>query len=129
MIVIDASVAIEILIRTPISTKVAAGVIYEDVHAPHLIDLEVTSALQRMVKSRALDTATAETALLGLQEWPLVRHEHTALLNRIWELRESVSSYDACYVALAETLNAPLLTFDGRLSRSHGHQAHIEVLG
>ncbi len=128
MIIIDASAAVEILIRTPISIKIAKNIIDEDIHVPHLIDVEVTNALRRLTQVGGLELGVAEMALDGLCDWPLIRHEHTELLSRAWELRNSVSVYDACYVALAETLNAPLLTFDGKLSRSHGHHAKIELL-
>ncbi len=127
MIVIDASVALEILIRTPLGARISESIIREDVHVPHLIDIEVTNALRRLTISGGLNDNAADEALDGMRDWTLVRHEHTALLGRIWELKDSISAYDACYVALAETLNAPLLTLDAKLSRAHGHHAKIEM--
>ena len=128
MIVLDASVALEILIRTPVGTRHTSRVADEDVHAPHLIDVEFVNALRRLTRSGGLDKSIADEALNGMQDWTMQRHEHAALLDRIWEMRNSVSAYDACYVALAEALDAPLLTFDAKLSRAQGHHARIELL-
>jgi len=128
MIVIDASVAVEILIRTPASVKFAERVINDDVHVPHLIDVEVASAVRRLLQAGAVGVGVAQEAMAGLHDWPIIRHEHTALLPRIWELRDSVSAHDAGYVALAEALKVPLFTLDAKLSRAHGHSAKITLL-
>jgi predicted nucleic acid-binding protein len=128
MIVVDASVALEILIRTPAGVRHTERVANEDVHAPHMIDVEVVNALRRLTFTGGLNRNIAEEALQGMRDWRMERHAHTSLLARIWELRNSVSTYDASYVALAETLEAPLLTFDAKLSRAHGHRARIELL-
>jgi predicted nucleic acid-binding protein len=93
-----------------------------------LIDIEFVNALRRLALAGVLNRRIADEALKGMHDWRLERHEQTALLERIWELRNSISAYDASYVALAEMLNAPLLTFDAKLSRAHGHRAKIELL-
>jgi predicted nucleic acid-binding protein len=128
MIVVDASAALEMLIRTPLGVRHTERIGREDVHAPHLIDVECLSVLRRLTFSGGLSIGTAEAALQGLREWRLERHELTPLLPRIWELRNSLCAYDAGYVALAEALEAPLLTCDARLSRAQGHRAKIELL-
>ncbi|MDE2134547.1 MAG: type II toxin-antitoxin system VapC family toxin [Alphaproteobacteria bacterium] len=128
MIVVDASVALEILIRTPVGIRHTVRVANEDVHAPHLIDVEFVNALRRLTLTGGLNRDTANNALQGMRGWRLERHEHAPLLERIWEMRNSVSAYDASYVVLAEALEAPLLTFDAKLSRAHGHRARIELL-
>jgi predicted nucleic acid-binding protein len=128
MIVVDASAAFEILLRTPLGTRANLRVADEDVHVPHLIDVEIVSVIRRHLLAKELDAGTAEETLQHLLEWPLIRHPHDVLLPRIWNLRHSVSAYDGCYIALAEVLNAPLLTCDAKLGRSHGHDAKIEVL-
>ena len=128
MIVVDASVAFEVVLRTPRGLRAAERLADEDLHVPHLVDLEIASAARRLVFAKEIGTDTAEEALLALMEWPLIRHAHTPLLPRIWALRNGISAYDACYVALAETFGVPLLTCDAKLSRTHGHSAKIELL-
>lgn len=94
-------------------------------HAPHLLDVEVASAFRRLSQLGELAPAVAETLLEVLVALPLNRYPHTHLLDRIWRLRVTLSAQDAAYVALAEALGAPLVTTDRRLSRSHGHHAEI----
>ncbi len=128
MIVVDASLAIEIVLRTALGARHAAQIVNQDVHAPHLIDIECISAVRRLTLGGRLAQASAEAALMDLQAWPMRRHSHLATLQRIWELRDSLSAYDASYVALAENLGATLVTCDAKLSRSHGHIANIVLL-
>ncbi len=75
-----------------------------------------------------LDGALARTALETMRDWTIHRHAHMPLLGRIWELRDSLTAYDASYVALAEFLDAPLVTADAKIGRAHGHNARIVVL-
>ena len=96
--------------------------------APHLIDVEVAYALRRQAKLRQLTSERAVQALSDLAAFPLDRYPHTALLPRAWELRDNITTYDAVYVALAETLDAPLITYDQKLFRTSGHKARIEVI-
>lgn len=128
MIVVDSSLAIELFLPTPLGERIAERVFDEERHVPHLIDVEFASALRRLTRFGGLDGNAAQRALDNFGDWRLVRHEHGNLLPRIWQLRDSVSAYDAAYVALAEMLEAPLLTCDAKLSRAHGHRARIELL-
>ena len=128
MIVVDASVAFEIVLRTALGMQAGERLISEDIHVPHLVDVEIASATRRQVFAGELGMDAAEEALQNLMEWPLIRHAHTPLLPRIWALRHGISAYDAFYVALAETLGVPLLTCDARLANAHGHSAKIELL-
>lgn len=130
MIVADASAVLELLIGTAAAERVADRLLdpAETVHAPHLLDVEVVQALRRYVASGDLDASQAERAIADLLELPIQRHGHGVLLHRAWELRQSITAYDAVYVALAEALRAPLLTRDGRLARSHGHRARVELV-
>jgi predicted nucleic acid-binding protein len=128
MVVMDASVAVEVLIRTELGRRIAHRVLDEDLHAPHLIDLEFLNALRRLSSIGGLDPAVATEVRAEMTQWSIERHSHFTLLEGIWNLRNSVSVYDAVYVALAETLGVPLLTCDGKLSRSHGHKAKIVLL-
>ncbi len=130
MIVADASAVLELLLGTDAAPRVAARLLdaSETLHAPHLLDVEVTQVLRRYAISGGLDARRGERALADLLDLPLRRHPHTVLLRRAWELRRSISAYDAVYVALAEALGAPLVTRDARLARAHGHRARVELL-
>jgi predicted nucleic acid-binding protein len=96
--------------------------------APELIDLETASVLRSRVSAGALDARRAALALADLSELPLRRAPHRALLARCWELRENLTVYDAYYVALAELLDAVLLTADARLSNAPGLRCTLDVL-
>ena len=130
MIVIDASAALELLLQTQKGMAVGhlALTTHERMHAPHLIDIEVTQTLRRLTLGKNLTVKRAEEALVDFSMLAVERHEHRSLMNRVWELREGLTAYDAVYVALAEALDAPLLTCDARLSRAHGHRARITVV-
>ena len=97
-------------------------------HGPHLLPLEVTSALRKLVADRRLSDRGAGQAIGKLAALPLRLHPHIPLLPRIWELRPNLTVYDAAYVALAETLSFPLITADKRLSGAPRLRCVIEVL-
>lgn len=129
MIVLDASAAIELVLHTPTGARVASRLgSTETMHAPHLIDLEVASVLRRREATNQLTAAEAVAALRDYLALELERYPHELLLPRIWQLRGNLTTYDACYVALAEALRAPLLTCDGPLSKAPGHRARIELV-
>src|SRR6266545_1462879 len=121
VIVVDASAILELVLDTHAALLVADRVLLpgEVLHAPHLLDVEVASAMRRYVAAREVGEAKAAAAIDDLLALPIERHPHALLLRRAWELRRSISSYDAMYVALAEALDAPLVTRDARLARSH----------
>jgi predicted nucleic acid-binding protein len=127
---LDASAAVELVVQTERAERIAARALNasERLHAPHLIDIEVTQVLRRLLQSRDLTTARADQALADFRDLVIEHHAHGWLLGRIWELRAAMSAYDAAYIALAEVLDAPLLTCDERLARSHGHSARIELI-
>ena len=118
------------MLRTALAERVAARVLHpaEQLHAPHLIDIEITQALRRLTQSGSLGPRRSELALAAFEDMALERHAHGDLLRRIWTLREAMTAYDGAYVALAEALAAPLVTCDGRLARAHGHSAEIELI-
>jgi predicted nucleic acid-binding protein len=130
VIVVDASAALELLLDTAAGRAVAERLLVpgESLHAPHLLDVEVAHAVRRYVASGEVEAEKGEQAIAELLELPAERYPHTLLLPRAWEMRRSLSAYDAMYVALAEILEAPLLTRDARLARAHGHRARIELL-
>lgn len=131
MKVIDASALVEFLLGTPAGLAVADHLDDSDegVHVPHVADVEVSHALRRLVALGAVTESLAAAALDDLRQIDLQRHSHEPLLERMWELRKNVSSYDAAYIALAEVLDAPLLTFDKRLARAPKTRARIEFIG
>lgn len=119
MIVLDASALIDLLMRRPTAARTAAAIgDRRAIHAPHLIDTEMLHVMRRWVARGWLALARAEIALEDLAELPLVHHDHKPLRARVWALRERMSAYDATYVALAEALDATLVTADGRLARA-----------
>lgn len=130
MIVLDASAAIELLLNTRLGQRVAARIAdpAESLHAPHLIDLEVAQVLRRATAAGTISARGGRAALEGLADFGLHRYPHDVLLPRIWELRANATAYDAAYVALAEVLDAPLVTCDARLTRAAGHRARVEVI-
>ncbi len=130
MIVIDASALIEILLRTvraePLMKRALEA--SEHMHAPQLLDIEITQVLRRLVQRKEISAARAEQALDDLADLVIERHEHQSLVRRIWQMRDSLTAYDGAYVALAEALEAPLLTCDAKLAGAHGHDAKIELI-
>jgi predicted nucleic acid-binding protein len=96
--------------------------------APHLIDLEVTSAWRRLAATGDLGERRAEMALADLRDLRLDRVPHGPLLGRCWELRANLTVYDAAYVALAEILGATLLTADDGLASAPGSRCPIELI-
>ena len=132
MTVVDASVAVTALIRGEYADwaeeQLSAAGTGRSLWAPHLIDAEIGQALRRRVAARKLRDDHASAALSKLVGLPLRRIAHTDLLDRVWDLRQNLSFYDGLYVALAERLDAPLLTLDGRLAKAARISTQIEVL-
>jgi len=130
MIVADASAILEFLLQTPLGEKVEARLFAEDdeIHVPHLVDIEIAQALRRLVRSREVSIDRAAEALADLVDLDLRRHIHVDLLDRVWELRANLTSYDAVYVALAEAIGGPLVTCDKSLGSSPGHAVRIDVI-
>ena len=134
MLVVDASATAELLLGRPPASAVAAHVTAHgfDLHAPHLLDVEVLSVVRRLVAAREASVARGEEAIDDLLALPLERHPHDVLIRRAWEHRENFSAYDATYLALAEALadDPPsILTADGRFARAaRGHTAVPVIL-
>lgn len=125
MIVIDASAALSALLNAGPARRALAGA---RLHAPHLIDSEIANGLRRRVTARQIDADTAWTALNIWRRLGMTRYAVFSLLDRVWELRENMSAYDASYVALAELLGCSLLTADGRLGRAPGVRCAVTVV-
>jgi len=128
MLVVDASCLYELVVGSEgaeaVRLRLAADV---DHAAPHIVDVEVFGVVRREHLRGALDRTAAALAVEALAEWPGERFSHRPLLSRAWELRQTVRGWDAMYVALAEALDAPLLTTDARLAAAHGPTCRIEV--
>jgi predicted nucleic acid-binding protein len=127
MIVLDASIVVELLIGGP-----GTGLLMDELAgrdepfiAPHLLDVEVISAIRNLVSGRRLEAHRVETVLEGLSALPAERFPHTPLLERIWQLRHNFTAYDAAYIALAETTGSILFTCDEKLEK--GHRARVMV--
>lgn len=99
----------------------------ETLHAPHLIDLEIAQVLRRYVRSTVITAERGAEALSDLVDFPLTRYPHFVLLTRIWEMRHDLTAYDAAYLALAEALDARLITRDRALARP-GSRVRVEVI-
>lgn len=130
MIVIDASALVEVILSTE-AARLIHPCIYapdETLHAPHLIDLEVTQVLRRYVSIGEITELRGDVAMDDLADFPMQRYPHTSLLPRVWTLRRNVTAYDATYIALAEFLGCPLLTRDRRLAAAPGHNAQTIVV-
>ena len=95
---------------------------------PHLFDLEVVSALRRLAMNKQISDEEAIRGLTALNDLSVVRYAHSPFQQRLWGLRQTLTPYDATYVALAEALDAPLITLDAKLARAHGHSAEIQLV-
>ena len=130
MIVTDASVIVEVLLRTPVAAQIEDVMLDpgETLHAPHLLDVEVAQVVRRYA-ARGEISATRGRMMLGLlADFPINRYPHEPLLDRMWALRANLTAYDAAYVALTEALGARLLTRDERLAGASGHRATITLI-
>ncbi len=129
MIVVDASAMLEVLLGTQTGARVEDRLLSrrESLHAPHLLDVEVAQVLRRYAAAGELSDERGLEALMDLVDFPVHRYPHDVLLPRIWELRHNVTAYDAAYLALAETLAAPLVTCDARLGTAPRHAPKNEV--
>ena len=125
MIVVDASAALSALLNAGPARRVLAA---EQLHVPHLIDSEVANGLRRAVIASEMDADAAWVALDTWRRLGMTRYPVFSLLDRVWELRDNISAYDASYVALAERLDCTLLTADGRLAGSPGVRCPITVI-
>jgi predicted nucleic acid-binding protein len=125
VIVVDASAAVAALLNAGPARQALSE---QQLHAPHLIDTEVASGLRRKVTAKEIPADAGWDALDTLRRLGMTRYSGFSLLDRVWELRENLSAYDATYVALAERLACGLLTADARLSRAPGIRCPVTVL-
>jgi predicted nucleic acid-binding protein len=126
--VVDAGVVVAALIDTADLGFEARHLLEASVAAPALIDIEVLSALRRLVSAGTVEAQQAARAVQELRALGFERVRHEPLLPRCWELRANVTPYDAAYVALAEVRRSALVTLDRRLARAPGPRCEFEVL-
>lgn len=131
MSVLDASAVVELLLGTATGHRIAELLADPaiDLHAPHLLDVEVTQVLRRYARDGSITKDDAASALDDLRALDIERHGHEALLDRMWALRENLTAYDAAYVALAEALDTTLLTCDRKLGQAPGVGRRVRVVG
>jgi predicted nucleic acid-binding protein len=130
LIVLDASALLEALLPTGTSVALQSRLFApgETWHAPHLLDAEFAQGIRRHSMAGSISREQAEAAFADYANLFIHRHLHGPLLRRVWALRNNLTAYDGIYVALAETLNATLLTRDKRLANAAGHTARVELV-
>jgi len=129
MIIVDASAAVDWLLQTPAGRRIENRIYArnESLHAPNLLDLEVTQVMRRLVQQGVLAANRADEAIRDLLDLRIHRYPHLPFLGRIWQLRHNFSTYDAAYIVLAEALRGTLITRDRRLASAAGHATKIEL--
>jgi predicted nucleic acid-binding protein len=128
VIVVDSSALIGALAASPPARDLLHRIDSADsLHAPHLVDLEFLQAVRRLVATGAMSADSAEDARLDFSLLAINRYPHFPLADRIWELRENLTAYDAAFVALSEALRMPLVTADARIASAPGHGAAVEL--
>jgi predicted nucleic acid-binding protein len=125
--VIDASAVVELFVGAAPDRQLRHHALTGAGSTPELLDLEALHAIRRLVRSGALPDVEGAATVRRVQDAPIGRVSHRSLLTRIWQLRDSITAYDAAYIALAEQLGVPLLTCDAHLGRAHGHNAEVIV--
>jgi predicted nucleic acid-binding protein len=129
VIVLDASATIDWLLQTAVGQRIEKRIYArgESLHAPHLLDVEVTQVLRRLARERAVSEPRADQAIHDLLDLRVSRYPHFIFLPRIWRLRHNLSAYDAAYVALTEKLDATLITRDARLASASARGVSVEL--
>jgi predicted nucleic acid-binding protein len=129
VIVLDASAAVDWLLQTTAGQRIENRIYSrnETLHAPHLLDLEVTQVLRRLARQGVVSLRRANEAVRDLLDLRITRYPHTLLVPEIWQLRHNFSAYDAAYIVLAEKLGAALVTRDAQLASASGRTTTVEV--
>ena len=133
MLVVDASALVDLLLVRPHAPDIEGHIAAHasELHAPALLDVEVVSALRRVVSSGEAPATRAEQAIEDLLALPITRHPHASLMARAWQLRETLTAYDATYLALAEALSdspGALLTTDAGFASAIAASSDVEAL-
>jgi predicted nucleic acid-binding protein len=128
MIVLDASAVVELVAGGALAETLRRELSQrrEPVIVPHLLDVEVVSALRGLAAGKRIEGRQIRQMLRDLADLPVERHAHAPLFDRVWELRNNFTAYDAIYIALAEAMDAVLITLDRKLEK--GHRARVVVI-
>jgi predicted nucleic acid-binding protein len=128
--VLDTSAVLELVLNLPLSARVASRIVDPDVsiHAPHLLTVEALAVLRRRIMAGLTTQDEAHAALAAVSDLGISYHEHLLLGRRILALRDNLTASDAAFVALAELLEAPLVTSDARLASAPGHRAVVDLI-
>jgi predicted nucleic acid-binding protein len=131
VIVLDASAVVALLLNTLPGRRIAEAIAAPSLslHAPELLDIEVLQALRRYLRIGEITPERAAICVEALGQLDVLRYRHADFVPRVWALRDNLTSYDAAYIALAEALDAPLLTLDARLAAAPGHRAEVRLVG
>jgi predicted nucleic acid-binding protein len=128
VVVVDTSAVVGVLIGLPRNRRLVRRLSADgDLHAPHLLDVELLHALRRLVRTGRLSDDRAADARTDFADLTIVRYGHAVLADRVWEMRHNLSADDATFVALGEALGVPLVTCDARLATAPGHDAQVEL--
>ena len=127
MVVVDTSAIVTLLIEDPPVPALVDRLVGQDLHAPHLVDVEFLHVIGRLLAIGRVPLARAALVRSDFARLSITRYPHGLLLDRMWELQDNLTAYDASFVALAEVLDAPLVTTDARLAAAPGHRAAIEA--
>jgi predicted nucleic acid-binding protein len=129
MIVLDTSAAVDWLLQTPAGLRIEQRIYaqHDTLHSVHLLDVEFVRVLRHLVREGTVNPKRAGEAIEDLGALRITRYAPVLLLQRIWQLRRNLTACDAAYLALAEKLQAPLITRAQRIAAAPGHTAAIEV--
>jgi len=128
VLVVDTSAVVAALVARPPNQALVDRLGADgDLHAPHLLDVELLHVLRGLVLAGQLSEDRAADARADFTDLTVVRYGHAPLADRAWELRNNLTAYDATFVALAEALNVPLVTCDARLAGAPGNSAVVEL--
>ncbi len=127
MLVVDTSAIVTLLVEDPPVPALAARLSGQQLHAPHLVDVEFLHVLRRLAARSRVTPMRASLLRQDFAGLQITRYPHRLFLDRMWDLRDNLTAYDAAFVALSEALDAPLVTTDARLAAAPGHRAVIEA--
>ena len=129
MIVVESSAMVDALVDNPPNPDLLALLADAELHAPGLLDYEVTSALRGHLLGGKLDPVRVDEAVADFTAFRIERHQMTRFLGHMLDLRDNFTVYDAAYLVLAQALEAPLVTADAKLGEATRLGIDIRVFG